>query len=201
MGECEEIEQRFRTNLKRVRGLVDLYETSAPETQGRKPVPIADLLRAAVVFLHATLEDLLRSMLEWKLPAGPGDLLKGIPLTGTTDPNQAKFTLSELARFRGETIDSVVARSVRDSLDRSNYNNVKDVVDAIEKAGVDLILKKDLKDDLASMMNRRHLIAHRADRNPSRGAGHQVATSISASSVKHWIETVEELGESVLKSL
>jgi RiboL-PSP-HEPN len=198
MAEREEIELMFHTNLERVRGLVALYETLAPEKPGRRPVPITDLLRAAVVFLHATLEDLLRSTLEWKLPSAPGDLLKGIPLTGMMDQ---KFTLSELAEFRGETVDSVVARSVKDSLARSNFNNVKDVVDAIRMSGIDLILKKELKEYLASMMNRRHLIAHRADRNPSRGAGHQVAISISASSVKKWFEAVKELGESALKLL
>jgi len=36
--------------------------------RARQPVTEVDLLRAAVVFLHATLEDALRSALEWKWP-------------------------------------------------------------------------------------------------------------------------------------
>jgi acid stress-induced BolA-like protein IbaG/YrbA len=121
MPEREEIGLRFQSNLERVRGLVTLYETLAPEKPGRRPVPFTDLLRAAVVFLHATLEDLLRSTLEWKLPSAPGDLLKGIPLTGMTDQ---KFTLSELAEYRG---DATPRRSVMDMKER-----VKKILEQLE---------------------------------------------------------------------
>ena len=61
-----EIEHRFADNLTRVESLVAAYDTqvAARGAAGRVAVPTADLLRAAVVFLHATLEDLLRSALD-----------------------------------------------------------------------------------------------------------------------------------------
>ena len=62
------IRQRFGENLDRVRNLVSLYSSSVGVGQGRRTVQDADILRAAVVLLHATLEDLLRSLAEWKLP-------------------------------------------------------------------------------------------------------------------------------------
>jgi hypothetical protein len=62
-----EIEIRFKSNLERVDHLVALYDT-ATTGPGRRPVDKSDILRSAVVFLHATLEDFLRSLLEWKLP-------------------------------------------------------------------------------------------------------------------------------------
>ena len=57
---------RFRLNMERIHGLVKLImadaaplkSTGAFKTEG----PRADILRAIVVFLHATFEDVLRSM-------------------------------------------------------------------------------------------------------------------------------------------
>jgi hypothetical protein len=131
-----------------------------------------------------------------EIAIGLEGIAEGCPLAGT---DQQKFTISDLAPFRGQSIDSVVTQSVREWLDRSSFNHMGDVVEAIRKSGIPLSPDKGLKDSLATMMSRRHLIAHRADRNPSRGAGHQFAVSISASSVKQWIESVKQLGEIVMK--
>src|SRR5262245_29791393 len=58
-----ELEARARRNLQRVRKLVQLYRDLAGPGRGRRPVETIDLLRSAVVFLHATLEDALRTLL------------------------------------------------------------------------------------------------------------------------------------------
>jgi hypothetical protein len=61
----DEIRQRLRDNLVRVEHIIESTE-SVP---GSTAAPIkSDLLRAAVVFLHATMEDVLRSGLERELP-------------------------------------------------------------------------------------------------------------------------------------
>src|SRR5690554_8182614 len=59
-----EVEERLNSNLKRVETLVKLFDDSE---SGGSPTE-TDLLRAAVVFLHATLEDVVRSGLELRLP-------------------------------------------------------------------------------------------------------------------------------------
>ena len=74
-----EIENRFNGNLERVGHLVEIYETLTTGP-GRRPVDTSDILRSAVVFLHAALEDFLRSLLEWKLPSAQASYLKDIPL-------------------------------------------------------------------------------------------------------------------------
>jgi hypothetical protein len=58
--------ERFRLNMKRIHGLVQLVESN----ESLKPVGVfhsdgvrADILRAVVVFLHATVEDVVRSRL------------------------------------------------------------------------------------------------------------------------------------------
>ena len=70
------ISDNFNENLARVENLVVTYE-SHPDTQGRgrKSAELLDILRAAVVFLHAALEDALRSIARWKLPAAGSAVL------------------------------------------------------------------------------------------------------------------------------
>lgn len=198
MAEREEIDQQFRANLERVRNLVVLYEESVPGGRGRKPVPVADLLRAAVVLLHATLEDLLRSLAEWKLPSAPAASLERIPLTGS-QKSKEKFTLVDLAEFRGLTVDSVIAQAVDAYLERATYNHPGEVADILDKMELKSEIDAGLRNDLAAMMSRRHLIAHRADRNPRAGVGHQMARSLSAALVKKWIRAVDGFGTLILE--
>jgi hypothetical protein len=198
MTEREEIEQQFRANLERVTGLVGLYEEVAARGRGRKAVPDSDLLRAAVILLHATLEDLLRSLAEWKLPTASATSLERITFGGAKKGKE-QFTLVDLAEFRGQSVDEVIARSVAGYLERSNYNHPGDVADLLRKIGVDYSMSKEMRDDLAIMMIRRHAIAHRADRNPLQGPGHQIARSISVALVKQWTKRVEGFGLAVLK--
>ena len=92
-----EIENRFNGNLDRVEYLVALYETGSSGS-GRRAVDTSDILRSAVVFLHATLEDFLRSLLEWKLPTAQASYLKDVPLVGKKP--RSTFSLDDLALFR-----------------------------------------------------------------------------------------------------
>jgi hypothetical protein len=63
------LEDRFHENLERVTDLVVLYDRVTGPASRRPSVQESELLRMAVVFLHAALEDLLRGVAEWRLPA------------------------------------------------------------------------------------------------------------------------------------
>ncbi|MBE7474581.1 MAG: hypothetical protein DPW09_15170 [Anaerolineae bacterium] len=73
-----QIQDRLDKNLTRAKNLVNIYEIYAPEKT--KMVEYTDLLRAATVFLHATLEDFLRSIAAWKLPLAEAVASQGVPL-------------------------------------------------------------------------------------------------------------------------
>jgi hypothetical protein len=77
-----EIESCFNSNHQCVERLVALYGT-VTTVPGRRAVDLSDLLRSADVFLHATLEDFLLRLLEWKLPTAEASHPKEIPITGT----------------------------------------------------------------------------------------------------------------------
>jgi hypothetical protein len=192
----DEIQLRFQSNLQRVRNVVGVYTSSSEKRKGRRAVQESDILRAAVVLLHATLEDLLRSLAEWKLPTAPAEALSDIPLVGTK--GKKTLGLQEIAGFRGRRVDEVIALSVTEYLERSSYNHPGDVKAVLNSIGLEESIVDGFATDLAAMMTRRHWIAHRADRNPQRGPGHHQAKSLSNAVVAGWIETVERFGIGVL---
>jgi len=193
-----EIETRFAANLERVRHLVDAYQGAA-DGQGRRPVVTTDVLRAAVVFLHATLEDLLRSLLEWKLPQAAAVHLKDVPLTGKKP--RSTFTLDDLAPFRGKSVDDLIARSVLENLERSNFNDPGEVEGVLERIGLPRVLLDPYRDKLGPMMKRRHWIVHRADRNTATGRGHHAAGTLQQAAVEAWSEALRQFGADVLARL
>jgi hypothetical protein len=195
----EEIEGRFQSNLQRVRNVVEVYTSSFEKRKGRRPVQETDILRAAVVLLHATLEDLLRSLAEWKLPTAKSEALLEIPLAGTR--GKTRFGIQELAGFRGMTVESVIRDSVYEYLEKTSYNHPGDVKSLLEKIGLEPRIVDAHAVRLAAMMSRRHWIAHRADRNPSEGSGHHRVKGLSNLTVSEWIETVEQLGNGVLSEV
>lgn len=132
----DEIRSRFLNNLVRVTNLVDVYSSKSGKGRGRRPVQDTDILRAAVVLLHATLEDLLRSLAEWRLPTAKPEALAEIPICGTK--RGARIGLQELAGFRGETINEIIVRSVREHLEKTA---VSGWIAAVQRLGQDVFLQ------------------------------------------------------------
>jgi len=190
-----EIENRFNGNLERVEHLIALYETLTTGP-GRRPVDTSDILRSAVVFLHATLEDFLRSLLEWKLPSAQASYLKDIPLKGKKP--RSTFTLDDLAHFRGSNVDDLISRSIADHLERSNFNNPGDVSSVLESIGLMRSLLDPYRNKLGPMMKRRHWIVHRADRNNATGSGQHATLGMQKATVEAWSIAVRKFGTSVL---
>ena len=138
------IEQRFRRNLERVQVLLALYQSS--EELGRdETIHPTDLLRASVVFLHATLEDVVRSVLEWRLPEAAPEALEEISLLGCA--RRTRFSLADLARHRDKSVVEVLSRSVESSLAESSFNHPGELERALGKIGVDDLQKITLSYD------------------------------------------------------
>lgn len=195
----EEIQSRLGANLDRVRAIVDVYQDRAGVGPGRRPVATVDLLRAAVVFLHATLEDVLRSALAWKWPQTTApEHLTDIPLVGH---RKSKIELADLLPHRGEAIDDVIRRSVEAQLERSNFNNVGEVKSALDRAGLSPALVTPYQTRLAGMIVRRHNIVHHADRHDSVGPGHHGAGSLARPLVTNWVDAVDAFCTEIIAHL
>lgn len=195
--EIETLHLRFEGNLERVHNLVALYDKLTPQGRGRREVAATDLLRAAVVLLHASFEDLLRSLALWKLPGAAPEVLRELPALGKSD-GKGRIGLEELARHRGRTVDELITNSVDAYLEKSNYNHPGDVKRLLVQCGLSEKLVAPFAGPLGTMMNRRHWIVHRVDRNYNQGSGQHLAKSLGKNNLILWIETTQGLGHAIL---
>lgn len=200
----DDTEKRFRANLARVKNLITLYDdVNADRGQGRPATDASDILRAAVILLHATQEDLLRSLEHDLLPRSPASAFSdvGLPPVGAGDDDKAlmKFGLAQLVGYRGKSVDDVLREAADFHLRHSNYNNTKQIMGVLGKYGITLDAPAmALLSTIDPFMKRRHWIAHRADSNPLSGRGIPKVQAISKRSVEHWASTVDRFGSGIL---
>jgi hypothetical protein len=189
----QQINERLDFNLSRVRRLISLY---SPKVHGRSQVHETDILRAALVLLHASMEDYLRSLLMWIAPLGGREALDRYPLAGNDQKNGSKFSLGALAEFRGMTVDELITRSIGENLENfSSFNNIGQVKDALKSLGIPSDTTNGMETKaLSEMVARRHKIVHKADRNEEQGgSGNHRVASIKLSQVNGYVDSVEGL--------
>ncbi|MEO4049415.1 HEPN domain-containing protein [Pseudomonas sp. CAU 1711] len=193
---------RLNYNFSRVNNLLSLYKETSKKQRGRVLVHQADILRSAVVLMHAMLEDCLRTIASHYLPLSQEDYLSKIPLHGLNNSGRPeKFHLSELAKFKGMTVDQVISASVNSHLDRTSFNNVADITNLLQSLDVDTKELADFFPTLESMISRRHQIVHRGDRVEKPGKGKQYAESIRLAVVEKWAHNAHEFLARVFFSL
>jgi len=175
------IRERTLENINRVKNLIKIYERIKDDKNEYN----TDVLRAAVVLLHAALEDCLRSLSYSKLPfASPTELHK----------TEWKVQLGKVAEYREKTVDELIKDIAFEYLERATYNSPGDISKALKSLAITLE-KFDLS-QLDTAIKRRHLIVHRADRGDKEGeVGH--ITSIQASHVSKWVGEVEKFVDMV----
>lgn len=193
----QDIEDRFALNIARVKNLVAIYKKQlAGQGKGRRSHQKTDVLRAATVLLHASIEDVLRSLAYWKLPAAAAPVLDQVPFIGGT---ALKITLGTLSAQRGKTVDAVIKESVDASLERSNYNNAGEVCSLLQSIGLNIAPIQAHLPQLEDAMKRRHQIVHRADANPNvAGRGNHQVASIAPATVDAWVVNTEHFVAAVL---
>jgi hypothetical protein len=155
-----------------------------------------------VVFLHATLEDVLRTVLARKWPeTALREHLEEIPVQVASDRRAVRLTLADLLMHRDKTVDALIRESVEQTLERSNFNNLGDVKVALSRSGLAPNLVGAYAARLAALMSRRHQIVHRADRQDAGGRGNHGAASLDVGTVEAWIAAVEGLCEAIVARL
>lgn len=190
----------FEANIDRVAELVAAHDELGT-TDAPRPIQ-EDLLRSAVVLLHASLEDLLRSTSEHLLPRQGPTVLDEVGFPAGPDRTKSKFTLGELHPFKGRTVDEVIQAAVSARLQRASFNNVSEVAGTLERMGLSRSLLDPDQTRVEAMIKRRHLIVHRADRDrASDGAGVPLTSPIAKSTVDRWRSAVLDVGHRVILAL
>lgn len=183
---------RFARSASRVRNLLALYDSLGGGRPGRRVVHTTDVLRAATVLLHASLEEFLRSAGNHYLPLAGVAELRTIPLVGR-GPRPERFDLGDLVAHRSKSVDVVVKESVAEHLRRSSFNNVGDVKGLLNSCGIQPNVPPRLWTALSEVIDRRHKIVHEGDANPKSGPGQPTARPLKRQTVADWATAVDDL--------
>lgn len=144
-------------------------EITKPNALPRLPAPLRpevasqDILRAAVVLIHAQLEEFLRSIARVLLPEADEACLNEIPLAGIGG-RKTTFSLGKLVQHKGKSVGELLGESVSEYLERSSYNNTTDIGNLLKSLGLDVSKLDSYFPAIQQMIERRHQIVHRADR-------------------------------------
>lgn len=192
---------RLDNNLARVRNLVSLYQA---EGRGRRGTQDTDVLRAAVVLLHAGMEDYLRSLLIWKIDTFGADVLKEYRLQMAPDEWREKVTMADLHSAKGKTVEALISESVTAQIRKyQTFSTLDAVKKALKRCGINggTVDTSDYG-QLEPMIDRRHQIVHHADRNEdAQGRGNHRTNSIGRGHLNGYVAAVETLRDLVSAEL
>lgn len=196
------IEQNYTDNKARVQNLVKIYtDNFQGQGGGRRSTLKTDILRASVVLLHASLEEVLRSLMIWKYPLCSGKVLEKLPFAGQGKRN-AKISMQDLLEFRGKTVDEILEASVKEYANVYSFNSTTEIASILSNCGItctDLIVTT--YPSMEEMIERRHAIVHQADKYDTPGSGNHNVKSIAVGTVNKWIEKVDTLVKEVLNCI
>lgn len=176
----------FADNLGRASNLIAASEQLAGTSADSAPLA-QDVLRAAVVFLHASLEEVVRNLFVRKLPNVAPDKLDKVPLAGAPRSHPpTKFLLGSLVQFRGEFVENVIKKSIDAYVDTFNLNNTGELVRCLELAEIDVTPLQQHFPALNELMQRRHQIVHQMDRTNELDPLSVPLSSLDVLTVERW---------------
>ncbi len=195
-----QIGRRFAFNVERVSHLLLVFD-AIKNNKNLKQEYQSDVLRSAVVLLHATLEDLLREMIRIKVSQDPIGLLQHLEFTFTSggSPSKPKISVEEITQFRGMTVDDLIERSIADHLSKRSFNHQADVVSAIKAAGLEPKDYAGFFANLSESIDRRHRVVHEGDRVSYGATSHGRRRPLAEGDVRRWLTAVSDFGKLMLK--
>jgi RiboL-PSP-HEPN len=193
-----EVEEVFENNIKRVNSLIvkhnQLIKINA-KTASKPTVQDTDLLRAAVVFSHAALEEAMRgAALIRLLKLEFVDSIAELPLldSDNTKPTD-KIKFVDLYRHKEKTIEFFLQESLKLSILRnSTFNNTTDICNHFVRLKLNGKPNDATLALLATFFERRHLIVHHSDRRAVEGKGSFIAKTIKENHVNDWLTAVKD---------
>lgn len=195
---------RLKLNVTRIQSLLSLYKIIIKykeftyEVDGATEddigltleIDVEDILRAAIVLLHATMEDSLREIARTLMPFNE-NFLNRIPLVNQTgNLHVEKFKLKDLVSFREKTVDEVIKMSVNQYMDRWSLSTIENITQFIQDVGLSVEDFKHLFPKLSALIKRRHIIVHQADTVGEDNNGVTILQDIEVSEFEEWLHNV-----------
>lgn len=180
----------FQQNITRVDSLIVAYEKLI--TQSAEEAEVTnDVLRAAVVFLHSCLEEIIRNLYLYNLPNASVESLNKIPFTSHEASHRPKnIQLGDLLEFRGLFVENIIQESINKYVDTLNINNSTQLVECLKLVNIPIEPLRQFFEPLNSLMQRRHQIVHQMDRSNALDPLSYPINTIDITIVKDWKEAV-----------
>jgi hypothetical protein len=158
---------------------------------------IYDIARASVVFLHSSLETMIREI--YRIMLQDQDNISYIPLAKQSGvPNRKeKFLLSDLVKFRGKSINDVINDSILEYLSQLSINNTTDIANILERSSLSDVTIKKYYPKLEEMIHRRHQIVHEGD--IVKGDPEYLLNPITIENISHWLDTTTEFCAEIIR--
>lgn len=160
-----------------------------------------DILRLSVVFLHASLESILREIFRVKASNASVEVINKIPLIGSKSRDAQKFYLGRLCDHREKTVEIVIQASIDSHVEHLSITSTKDIAALLEKIEIKIDDQDEYYRDLEQMISRRHQIVHRADQMKENGSNNLVLSPIDDMDFRLWIGTLSGFIVQLYKSL
>lgn len=181
----------FEENQARVSNLIQAAQR-LDQTQGDMQGAADDVLRAAVVILHSSLEEVIRNLFLTRLPNASEETLNKIPIASQrASARPEKFLLGNLLPFQGRLVENVIRDSITAYVDTFSLNNTTQLVTCLEMASLSPERLRPCFPELDAMMSRRHQIVHQMDRTNSLDPLVVPVSEIDAQTVLTWKNSVE----------
>lgn len=195
----------FEKNASRVKNLVRLYnQPGIGQGSGRKQDLASDLLRAAVVLLHATLETYLRGICKLNASNASKNFLNKVGFYVKQERDRTdKIQLGDLQNLKSMSIGMLMEIMIQRHMDEKQaFSDWDRMIIVLLGVGVKLddAVKDNIHADISALMKRRHKIVHHSDLARMSGRGHQRTSTIRADVVKKWIKAVEDLALEIRKN-
>jgi hypothetical protein len=191
----------FAENMARVAKLITASQKLEGLSSGERELA-KEVLRSAVVFLHSSLEEVIRNLYLYRLPNVSAEKLNTVPFAGHESSHRPKnIQLGDLLPYRGKFVENVIFESIDRYVDTFNLNSSTHLATCLNLANVPDEPMKKFYACLDSLMKRRHQVVHQMDRANRLDPLTEPVNDIDLSSVLSWKEAVEGFTRSLMNAV
>lgn len=191
----------FAENMVRVSNLIAASQKLV--TQDAKDAESADdILRAAVMFLHSSLEEIIRNLYLYRLPSVGQEALNKIPFVTLEGIHRSKgILLGDLYMYQGSFVRNVINESINNYVNTLNINNADQLAECLKLADIQVEPLRQFFSQLNSLMKRRHQIVHQMDRANELDPLSDPVNQINATLVADWKQSLEGFANMLFDSV
>ncbi len=190
----EDLRKRFGKNIDRCYGLLQMFESQNIEEDPDEQE--VDVLRAVVVFTHASLEDLLRTILGHFYRKNHKRIIDEF----VQDKSKKNGLLERLKSAPlKSTVEEFAESLIEEKLQYTSFSDTNQIGSMLMKVQIEISALDLYMNSISALIRRRHQIVHNADLDTRQEpAG---VNPLDFNTVNDWLSKARAFGEEVIGAL